>query len=103
MAQISCLGTTHFKISQDGLDHFAWPEGQAQGVINSLVEYLRPGGLPDVDDFTVIPFHGGSDAHIVGQPLPDGRPTIVDSLGSQTDANAVQNMIRQDRYEQMTV
>ena len=82
MAQISCLGTTHFKISQDGLDRFSWPEGQAQGVIDSLVEYLRPGGLSDVDDFTVVPFHGGSDAHMVGQPLPDGRPTVVDSLAS---------------------
>ena len=64
MAQISCLGTTHFKISQDGLDRFTWPLGQAQGVIDFLVERLRPGGLPDVNDFTIVPFHGGSDAHI---------------------------------------
>lgn len=46
MAHISCLGTTHFKISQDGLDRFSWPEGQAQSVINSLVEYLQQSGLP---------------------------------------------------------
>ena len=46
MARISCLGTTHFKISQDGLDRFSWPVGQTQSVINSLVEHLRPGGLP---------------------------------------------------------
>jgi hypothetical protein len=33
-------------ISQDDLDRFSWPEGQAQGVIDSLVEYLRPGVGP---------------------------------------------------------
>jgi hypothetical protein len=67
------------------------------------VEHLRAGGLPYVNHFTVIPFHSGSDAHMVGQSFPDSRPTIVDALGSQADANAVQNMIRQDRYEQMAV
>ena len=103
MAQVSCLGTTDFKISHDGLDHLPWPERQAQGIINFLVEHFRAGGLPDMNDFAVVPFHGGSDAYMVGQSFPDGRPTIVDALGSQTDANAVQNMIRQDRYEQMAV
>jgi hypothetical protein len=103
MVPIFDLGTTHFKMSQDGPDCFTWPLGQAQGVINSLVEHLRAGGLPYVNHFTVIPFHSGSDAHMVGQSFPDGRPTIVDALGSQADANAVQNMIRQDRYEQMAV
>ena|SRR5665647_71275 len=103
MARISCLGTTHFKISQDGLGRFSWPVGQTQGVINSLLEYLRPAGLPDMDDFAVVPFHSGGDAHMVGQPLADGRPTIVDSLASQADANGVKDMIRQDRYEQMAI
>lgn len=103
MAQISCLGTKHFKISQDGIDRFTWPPGQVQGVIDFIVERLRPGGLPYVNDFTIVPFHGGSDAHLVGQPLPDCRPTVVDSLASQADANAVQNMIRQNCYEQMAV
>ena len=56
MAPIFDLGTTHFKISQDGPDCFTWPLGQAQGVINSLVEHLRAGGLPNVNHFTVIPF-----------------------------------------------
>ena len=54
-----------------------------------------------MNDFAVVPFHGGSDTYMVGQSFPDGCPTIVDALGSQMDANAVQNMIRQDRYEQM--
>ncbi len=92
-----------FQISQDGLDRFSWPEGQAQGVMDFLVEYLRPAGLPDMDDFAVVPFHRGGDARMVGQPLPDGRPTIVDSLVSQADAHGVQDMIRQDCYEQMAV
>jgi hypothetical protein len=34
MVTIFDLGTTHFKISQDGPDCFTWPLGQAQGVIN---------------------------------------------------------------------
>ena len=103
MVQSSRLGTTHFKNSQDGPDCFTWPERQAQGFVNFLMEHFRAGGLPDMNDFAVVPFHGGSDAYMVGQSFPDGRPTIVDALGSQTDANAVQNMIRQDRYEQMAV
>ena len=103
MAWIACLGTTHFKILQDGLDRFSWPVGQVQGVIDFLVEHLRSGGLPNMDDFTIVPFHGRGDANMVGQPFPDGRPTVVDSLASQADANGMQDMIRQDRYEQMAV
>jgi hypothetical protein len=36
MAHISCLGTTHFKSSQDGLDRFSWPLGQVQGVKENI-------------------------------------------------------------------
>ena len=100
---VFCLGTTDFKISHDGLDNFTWPLGQAQCLINFFVERLRSGGPPDMNNFTVVPFRCGSDAHMVGQPLPDGHPAISDPLATQTDAYAVQNMICQDCYEQMTV
>ena len=103
MEQVSCLGATHFKISHNGLDCFTWAQGQAQSVINSLVEHLWPGGHPDMNGLTVVLLHGGSDANMAGKPLPDGRPTVVDALASQVDANGVQNMIRHDRYEQMTI
>ena len=56
-----------------------------------------------MNGLTVVLLHGGSDANMAGKPLPDGRPTVVDALASQVDANGVQNMIRHDRYEQMTI
>ena len=60
-------------------------------------------GFSDVNHFTILPFHSSSDAQMIGQSVPDGSPTVMDSLASQAEANAVQNMIRQDGYEKMAI
>jgi len=33
-----------------------------------------------VNDFTVVSFNGGSDAHMVGQPFPDVRDIYHDTI-----------------------
>jgi len=90
-------------ILQDSLDRYTWVRGQLQGIIDYLMVCFWTCGFSDVDAFAVIPFHGGSDAHMSGQPFPDSGPTVIDSLASQVDANTVQDMISQDRYEEMAV
>ena len=44
------------------------------------MERFRVGGLSDVNDFTVVSFNGGSDAHMVGQPFPDVRDIYHDTI-----------------------
>ena len=63
--------------------------GQTQGVIYFFVEHFRLGRLPEMNDFSVVAFHSRGDAHLGGQPPPDGRPAVVDSLSSQGDADGV--------------
>ena len=97
------LGTTDFHISNDCLHRFARSMIQMQGVVDLPMEGLRPGRLSDVNHLAVVPFHRRGNAYMGGQTLPNGSPTVGDSLLPQMDTDDMRYMVRQHRQEQVPI
>ena len=83
------LGTTDFQISDDRLNRFTRSMRQMQSVVDLPVEGLRPARPSDMNHLAVVPFHRRGNAYMGGQPLPDGSPTVGDSLLPQLDADGM--------------
>ncbi len=67
------------------------------------MEILRFGGLADVDSSAVFCCHGGRYPALAGQVFPDGLPIVSDSLLAEIPLNEGQEVIRQHRYEKMSL
>ena len=56
-----------------------------------------------MDHLSVFPFLRGSIPGVHRQYFPDLRPTVVDALHSQFEANRMEDMVGKDRNEQVAI